>query len=132
MKCEREIRDVREKDKKLRTHIEDIGAKVLGTFKTDQFKKRTDWERGAMGQDDYKAYVRGHIYADMLVRCCERFYDGTNIHDAIKVGDIGRVISVDLTGVQVKWCTGRIMNAKRDCFANLELLTHPLKTTFLA
>jgi len=131
-KCEREIRDVREKDKKLRTHIEDIGAKVLGTFKTDQFKKRTDWERGAMGQDDYKAYVRGHIYADMLVRCCERFYDGTNIHDAIKVGDIGRVISVDLTGVQVKWYTGRIMNAKRDCFANLELLTHPLKTTFLA
>ena len=66
-KCEREIRDVREKDKKLRTHIEDIGAKVLGTFKTDQFKKRKDWERGAMGQDDYKAYVRGHIYADNRV-----------------------------------------------------------------
>ena len=132
-KCEREIRDVREKDKKLRTHIEDIGAKVLGTFKTDQFKKRTDWERGAMGQDDYKAYVRGHIYADMLVRCCDGMIwsDGTNLHNA-KEGDIGRVISVDLTGVQVKWYTGRIMNAKRDCFANLELLTHPLKTTFLA
>ena len=114
----------------LRTHISDIGAKVLGTFKIDQFKKRTDF-LSFLGEDEYKAYVKGHIGVDMLVRCCKVFYWGVP-SEVVKVGDIGRVISVDLTGVQVKWHNGKTMNGKKDCFVNLELLTHPLKTTFLA
>ena len=129
-RCERKIRNMYEKDKELRTHISDVGAKVLGTFKTDQFKKRTDF-LSFLGEDEYKAYVKGHIGKDMLVRCCKVFY-GEYHSEVAKVGDIGRVISVDLTGVQVKWHNGKTMNGKKDCFANLELLTHPLKTTFLA
>jgi len=99
--CERDIRNIYEKEKELRTHISDIGAKVLGTFKTDQFKKRTDF-LSFLGEDEYKAYVKGHIGKDMLVRCCKVFY-GEYHSEVAKVGDIGRVISVDLTGVQVKW-----------------------------
>jgi len=129
-RCERKIRNMYEKDKELRTHISDVGAKVLGTFKTDQFKKRTDF-LSFLGEDEYKAYVKGHIGVDMLVRCCKVFYWGVP-SEVVKVGDIGRVISVDLTGVQVKWHNGKTMNGKKDCFVNLELLTHPLKTTFLA
>lgn len=115
----------------LRTHISDIGAKVLGIFKTDQFKKRSDFP-SSLGVDEYKAYVKGHIGADMLVRCCKAFYTGLYSEEVATVGDIGRVVSVDLTGVQVKWHNGKTTNGKKDCFANLELLTHPLKTTFLA
>merc|ERR1712013_585521 len=58
-RCERKIRNMYEKDKELRTHISDVGAKVLGTFKTDQFKKRTDF-LSFLGEDEYKAYVKGH------------------------------------------------------------------------
>merc|ERR1711994_521279 len=75
--CERDIRNIYEKDKELRTHISDIGTKVLGTFKTDQFKKRTDFP-SFLGEDEYKAYVKGHIGADMLVRCCKVFYWGVS------------------------------------------------------
>jgi len=131
VKSELEIRNIYEKDKELRTHISDIGAKVLGIFKTDQFKKRSDFP-SFLGEDEYKAYVKGHIGADMLVRCCKAFYTGLYGEEVATVGDIGRVVSVDLTGVQVKWHNGKTTNGKKDCFANLELLTHPLKTTFLA
>ena len=63
----------REKNSKeaLISHITDIGSKVLGiTVSPHQFKKRTDFPEDPI---EYKAYVKGHLQANMLVRCCETY-----------------------------------------------------------
>ena len=128
----------REKKSKeaLISHITDIGEKILGiAVNPDQFKKRTDFPDDPI---EYKAYVKGHLQANMLVRCCETFsytqssdqYGLGPIYTA-KVGDIGRTISPQFSTVQVKWENGTT-SAPKDCFVNLELLTGPLNTTFLS
>ena len=118
------------------SHITDIGEKILGiAVNPDQFKKRTDFPEDPI---EYKAYVKGHLQANMLVRCCETFsytlssdqYGLGTIYTA-KVGDIGRTISPQFSTVQVKWENGTT-SAPKDCFVNLELLTGPLRTTFLS
>ena len=115
-------------------HITDIGEKILGiTVNPDQFKKRTYFPDDPI---EFKAYVKGHIQASMLVRCCETFSytqsgysNGTTF--IAKVGDFGRTISPQFSTVQVKW-ENRITCSPKDCFVNLELLTGPLHTTLLS
>ena len=52
------------------------GKKILGiTVNSDQLKKGTDFPDDPI---EYKAYVKGHIQANMLVICCETF---SYIHD---------------------------------------------------
>ena len=116
------------------SHITDLGEKILGiTVNPDQFEKRTDCPDDPI---EYKAYVKGHIQASMLVRCCETFSytqsgypNGTTF--IAKVGDFGRTISPQFSTVQVKW-ENRITCSPKDCFVNLELLTGPLHTTLLS
>ena len=116
------------------SHTTDIGENILGfTVNPDQFKKRTDFPDDPI---EYKAYVKGHIQANMLVRCCETFSytqsgypNGTTF--IAKVGDFGRTISPQFSTVQVKW-ENRITCSPKDCFVNLELLTGPLHTTLLS
>ena len=130
--CARDIQNAKEDFKRQMTHMSDIGAKVLGTFKTDQFKKRADFPSSPFGEDEYEAYVKGHIKANMLVKCCRMFY-GINLAERVKEGDIGRIVSVEMSGVEVKWLNAPETIMKRtDCFGKLELLTNPLNTTFLA
>jgi len=124
----------REKNSKeaLISHITDIGEKILGiTVNPDQFKKRTDFPDDPI---EYKAYVRGHIQANMLVRCCETFSytkTGTSSTYTALVGDFGRTLSPQYSTVQVKWENG-ITSGPKDCFVNLELITGPLNTTLLS
>ena len=113
------------------SHITDIGEKILGiTVSPDQFKKRTDFPDDPI---EYKAYVRGQIQANMLVRCCERFsfIDITHLTCTATVGDTGRTMNPQFSTVQVKWENG-ITSRPKDCFVNLELITGPLNTTFLS
>ena len=65
----------------------------------------------------------------MLVKCCRVFY-GMNLAELVKEGDIGRIVSVEMSGVEVKWLNA--LMERTDCFGRLELLTYPLNTTFLA
>ena len=125
----------REKNSKeaLISHITGIGEKILGiTVNPDQFKKRTDFPDDPI---EYKAYVRGHIQANMLVvRCCETFSytkTGTSSTYTALVGDFGRTLSPQHSTVQVKWENG-ITSGPKDCFVNLELITGPLNTTVLS
>jgi len=124
----------REKNSKeaLISHITDLGEKILGiTVNPDQFKKRTDFPDDPI---EYKAYVRGHIQANMLVRCCETFSytkTGTSSTYTALVGDFGRTLSPQYSTVQVKWENG-ITSGPKDCFVNLELITGPLNTTLLS
>jgi len=37
----------------------------------------------------------------MLVKCCRVFY-GMNLAELVKEGDIGRIVSVEMSGVEVK------------------------------
>ena len=116
------------------SRITDIGEKILGSsVNPDQIKKRTDFPDDPI---EYKAYVKGHIQANMLVRCCEtfsytqsRYPNGTTF--IAKVGDFGRTISPQFSTVQVEW-ENRITSSPKDCFVNLELLTGPLHTTLLS
>ena len=128
--CARDIQNAKEHFKRQMTHMSDIGAKVLGTFKTDQFKKRADFP--SYGEVEYEAYVKGHIKVNMLVKCCRVIY-GMNLPELVREGDIGRIVSVEMSGVEVKWLNApKIIMERRDCFDSLELLTNPLNTTFLA
>ena len=114
------------------SRITDIGEKILGSsVNPDQIKKRTDFPDDPI---EYKAYVKGHIQANMLVRCCETFSytHGDDYTTCIaKVGDIGRTINPQFSTVQVKWENG-ITSRPIRCFVKLELLTGPLNTTFLS
>ena len=66
------------------------------------------------------------------VKCCRVFY-GTNLAELVKEGDIGRVVSVEMSGVEVKWLNApKTIMERTDCFGRLELLTYPLNTTLLA
>ena len=68
----------------------------------------------------------------MLVKCCRVFY-GMNLAELVKEGDIGRIVSVEMSGVEVKWLNApKTIMEWTDCFNRLELLTNPLNTTFLA
>ena len=134
LECARKIQEAKEKETKINSHIQEIGSKVLGIHMyRNQFKKPADFP-GIVGTAEYKAYVKGNIEANMLVRCCQNIY-GNNINDyglcTAEVGDIGRIINPQLSGVQVKWQNGITM-MQSDCFAQLELLTNPLNTSFLA
>jgi len=113
--------------KKSRSHLMET---VLGiSIYPDDFKRRSDFpDEDAKA---YKAYVKGHIRANMLVRCCETFLYhrvGANMAYTAKVGDIGRIINPQLSGVQVKWKNGST-SQPTDCFEKLELLTVPVNTT---
>ena len=143
LECAKEIQEMEEKEQQFNFHIREIGSKVLGIHMyRNQFKKPADfpscpWLSGTDGRHgtaEYKAYVKGNIEANMLVRCCQNFY-GFNSNDhglySAKVGDIGRIINPQLSGVQVKWQNG-VTIKQIDCFAQLELLTDPLNTSFLA
>jgi len=130
--CARDIQNAKEDFNRQMTHMSDIGTKVLGTFKTDQFKKRADFPSSPFGEDEYEAYVKGHIKVNMLVKCCRMFY-GMNLAEMVKEGDIGRIVSVEMSGVEVKWLNApKTIMERTDCFGWLELLTNPLNTTFLA
>ena len=112
LECARKIQETKEKETKINSHIQEIGSKVLGIHMyRNQFKKPADfpscpWLSGTDGTAEYKAYVKGNIEANMLVRCCQNFY-GFNSNDHglyyAEVGDIGRIINPQLSGVQVKW-----------------------------
>jgi len=136
LKCAKEIQETKEKEEKLNSHIQEIGLKVLGIHMyRNQFKQRVDFPSCIVGTAEYKAYVKGNIEANMLVRCCQSFSgisnDGYASQCTARVGDIGRIINPQLSGVQVKWQNGVTIKQK-DCFAYLELLTKPLNTSFLA
>ena len=143
LECARKIQETKEKETKINSHIQEIGSKVLGIHMyRNQFKKPADfpscpWLSGTDGRHgtaEYKAYVKGNIEANMLVRCCQSIF-GNDANNyglcTVNVGDIGRIINPQLSGVQVKWQNGITMK-QMDCFARLELLTKPLNTSFLA
>ena len=117
----------------LLSHIREIGSKVLGiNVSPYQFKKRTDFPEDPI---EYEAYVKGHLRAKMLVRCCEMFsYTPSGYQNGpsyiAKVGDFGRTISPQFSIVQVKWENG-ITTSPKDCFVNLELLNGPVHNTLL-
>ena len=68
----------------------------------------------------------------MLVKCC-RVICTVNLPELVKEGDIGRIVSVEMSGVEVKWLNApETIMGRTDCFGRLELLTNPLNTTFLA
>ena len=130
--CEIELQELKEKQESENFDINKIGLKVLGiNMHSNQFKKRVKFPSGIGGEAEYKAYVVGTIMDKMLVRCRQEF---TGISDygtsRIKIGDIGRIISHQLSGVQVKWQNGATVN-QMDCFTKLELLTNPTVTSFL-
>jgi len=133
--CAQEIQIMKEEEKKLNCHIQEIGSKVLGIhMSNNQFKKRVDFPPGASGLADYKVYVRGKIEANMLVRCCQTFsayLSSTGGLFYVKVGDIGCIINPQSASVQVKWQNG-VTIKQVDCFSKLELLTDPIVTSFLA
>jgi len=130
--CAEEILQLKEMQESENSDINEIGLKVLGiNMHRNQFKKRANFPSGTGGEAEYKAYVIGTVMDKMLVRCREEF---TGISDystsRIKVGDIGRIISHQLSGVQVKWQNGTTIK-QMDCFTKLELLTNPTITSFL-
>ena len=133
LKCAQEIQEIKENEKTLNSHIQEIGSKVLGIrIHNNRFKKRADFP--VFGLSEYRAYVKGNIEANMLVRCCRSFTGyNSNSHGqhTVEVGDIGRVIKAKTSGVQVKW-QNEVTIKQMDCFAFLELLTNPLNTSFLA
>ena len=118
----------------LLSHIREIGSKVLGiNVSPYQFKKGTDFPEDPI---EYEAYVKGHLRAKMLVRCCEMFsYTPSGYQNGpsyiAKVGDFGRTISPQFSIVQVKWGNG-ITTSPKDCFVNLVLLTGPVHNTLLS
>jgi len=143
MECAKKIQEMKEKEKKLNGHIQDIGSKILGIhMNRNQFKRQSDFP-GIGSKAEYEAYVKGNIKANMLVRCCkgllatvstakERTHsvNGYGAH-FVAVGEIGRIINPHMSGVQVKWQNG-VTTKQMDCFASLELLTDPVNTSFLA
>ena len=68
--------------------------------------------------DEYKEYVMAKIKPNMIVLGSRGSFKG----------NIGRVISSDSNGVQVKWANAQW--ASLNDFINLELLTPPLPTSF--
>jgi len=132
--CAKEIQIMKEEEKKLNCHIQEIGLKVLGIHNNNQFKKRVDFPPDVSGSAEHKVYVRGKIEANMLVRCWRAFTatcSTTGGSKYVGVGDIGRIINPQSASVQVKWQSG-VTIKQVDCFASLELLTSPINTSFLA
>ena len=132
--CAQEILEMKEKEDRKNSDINEIGLKVLGiTMHSNQFKKRVDFSSGIGGEAEYKAYVKGNIMDKMLVRCCKQFTGSAGDYGqrTVRVGDIGRIISHHISGVQVKWQNGMIFQ-QMDCFSKLELLRNPNLTSFLA
>ena len=49
-----------------------------------------------------------------------------NLAELVKEGDIGRIVSVEMSGVEMKWLNApKTIMERTDCFNRLELLTNP-------
>ena len=103
----------------------DVANKILGIRQGDPFKKRGDFR----SEDDYKGYVMGRIQPNMVVLCNKRTRTDENPRISYKVseGTIGRVISLDFKGANVKWVG--YTKAHRASFTDLDLLTPPIASS---
>ena len=101
----------------------DVANKVLGIHLRDPFKKRSDFQ----SDDAYKGYVMGRIKPNMVVLCNKRIRGDAHRSSAISEGTIGRVISIDFTGADVKWIG--FAKAHRGSFIDLDLLTPPIASS---
>ena len=101
----------------------DVANKVLGINFRDTFKKRSDFQ----SDDAYKGYVMGRIKPNMVVLCNKRIRGDAHRSSAISEGTIGRVISIDFKGADVKWIG--FAKAHRGSFIDLDLLTPPIASS---
>ena len=98
----------------------DVANKVLGIHLRDPFKKRSDFR----SEDDYKGYVMGRIQPNMIVLCNKRIRGDEHRSSSVPENTIGRVISIDFKGANVKWVG--FAKAHRGSFIDLDILTPPI------
>ena len=101
----------------------DAANKVLGINFNIPFKKRSDFQ----SDDAYKGYVMGRIKPNMIVLCNKRIRGDEHRSSSVPEGTIGRVVSMDFKGANIKWI-GFAM-AHWGSFIDLDLLTPPIASS---
>lgn len=99
------------------SYFEKLSSTSLSQERQAKFAKRDDFKSA----DQYAMYVRGHICAGMVVRCCRDF-------EEIRAGDVGIVLKVEpdeLHDLNVRVDFKTHERPFWMCFVHLELLENP-------